>query len=134
MVLKFARMIGKNVITVNEAPGNISTRLIATLINEACEILMEGVAPAQCIDETMRIGYGLQYGPFELADMIGLDKMLKWMDNLHHEYGDQKFKASPVLKRLVRANFLGRESGRGFYRYVNGRIVEQNVSCAELSI
>ncbi len=131
-VCRFAKMIGKKVVTVNESPGNISTRLIVTLINEACEVLMEGVASIENIDDTMKLGYGLQFGPFELADRIGLDKILKYMDNLYQEFGLQKFKASPIIKRLVRANNLGRKSGKGFYKYDNETKITQNITCTEI--
>lgn len=131
-VCRFAKMIGKKVVTVNESPGNISTRLIVTLINEACEVLMEGVASIENIDDTMKIGYGLQFGPFELADRIGLDKILKYMDNLYQEFGLQKFKASPIIKRLVRANNLGRKTGKGFYKYERETKVSQNITCTEI--
>jgi len=120
-VKKFARTIDKKVITVNESPGNISTRLIIPLINEACEILMEGVATIEEIDETMRFGFGMQLGPFELADKSGLDKLDTWMDNLYEEFGDRRFKPSPLIKRLVRAGHLGRISGEGFYKYSDGK-------------
>lgn len=131
-VCRFATMIGKKVITINESPGNISTRLIVTLINEACEALMEGVASVENIDDTMKLGYGLQFGPFELADRIGLDKILKYMDNLYQEFGLHKFKASPIIKRLVRANNLGRKTGKGFYIYDKGKRTIQNISCTEI--
>jgi 3-hydroxybutyryl-CoA dehydrogenase len=131
-VCRFAKMIGKKVVTVNESPGNISTRLIVTLINEACEVLMEGVASIENIDDTMKIGYGMQFGPFELADRIGLDKILKYMDNLYQEFGLQKFKASPIIKRLVRANNLGRKTGKGFYKYEKEIKVSQNITCTEI--
>jgi 3-hydroxybutyryl-CoA dehydrogenase len=131
-VCRFAKMIGKKVVTVNESPGNISTRLIVTLINEACEVLMEGVASIESIDDTMKLGYGLQFGPFELADRIGLDKILKYMDNLYQEFGLQKFKASPIIKRLVRANNLGRKTGRGFYKYEREIKVAHNITLTEI--
>jgi 3-hydroxybutyryl-CoA dehydrogenase len=131
-VCRFANMIGKKVITVNESPGNISTRLIVTLINEACEALMEGVAQIESIDDTMKFGYGLKFGPFELADRIGLDKILKYMDNLYLEFGLQKFKASPIIKRLVRANNLGRKTGKGFYTYENEKKTGQNITSTEI--
>lgn len=122
-VKKFARAIGKKVIEVNESPGNISTRLIVPLINEACEILMERVATVAEIDETMKSGFGLMLGPFEMADKMGLDKVVKWMNNLYEEFGDMKYKVSPIIKRLVRANNLGRINGAGFYKYVDGKKV-----------
>ena len=130
-VCRFANMIGKKVITINESPGNISTRLIVTLINEACDALMEGVASTENIDDTMKYGFGLQFGPFELADRIGLDKILKYMDNLYQEFGLHKFKASPIIKRLVRSNNLGRKTNKGFYIYENGKKTGQNITCTE---
>jgi 3-hydroxybutyryl-CoA dehydrogenase len=87
------------------------------MVNEACEILMEGVGTKSDIDTTMRIGLGLSLGPFELADKVGLDKVERWMDNLYGEFGDIKYKASPIIKRHVRAHQYGRQSGRGFYEY-----------------
>ena len=72
------------------------------------------------------------YGPFELADRIGLDKILKWLDNLYSEFGDQKFKASPVIKRLVRLNYLGRKTNKGFYEYEDNKIVGVTLSTLEL--
>ncbi|MEA5110798.1 3-hydroxybutyryl-CoA dehydrogenase [bioreactor metagenome] len=117
VVNKLALLIGKRLISVNESAGNISTRMLVPLINEACEILMEGVATVSDIDETMKETSGLQLGPFEMADKIGLDKVLKWMENLYAEFGEHKYKPSPVLKRLVRANLVGRRVGEGFYLY-----------------
>jgi 3-hydroxybutyryl-CoA dehydrogenase len=115
--IKFANLIGKKVIPVKESPGIISTRLFVPLINEACEILMEGVGSMEDIDLTMRVGFGLPLGPFEMADKIGLDKILRWCENLYDEFGDLKYKSSPLLKKLVRANQWGRRTGRGFYEY-----------------
>lgn len=129
--IRFIKMLDKIPIPLNESLGNVSTRLIVTLINEACEILMEGVASVPQIDKTMKLGYGLQHGPFEMADRVGLDKVQKWMDNLYYEYGLQKFKASPILKRLVRANYLGRKVNKGFYKYENGSIISHAISATE---
>jgi 3-hydroxybutyryl-CoA dehydrogenase len=129
--VRFIKMLDKRPITLNESLGNVSTRLIVTLINEACEILMEGVASVPLIDMTMKLGYGLQHGPFEMADRVGLDKVQKWMDNLYYEYGLQKFKASPILKRLVRANYLGRKVSKGFYKYEDGKIISHAISATE---
>jgi 3-hydroxybutyryl-CoA dehydrogenase len=115
--IKFANLIGKKVIPVRESPGIISTRLFVPLINEACEILMEGVGKMEDIDLTMKVGFGLPLGPFEMADKIGLDKILRWCENLYDEFGDLKYKSSPLLKKMVRANQWGRRTGRGFYEY-----------------
>lgn len=116
-VLKFTKIIARTVIPVEESPGLISVRLFVPLINEACDIYMEGVSTLENIDKTMKHGFGLSLGPFEMADKIGLGKVVRWMDNLYAEYGDIKYKPSPVLKRLVRAQKLGRKYGEGFYKY-----------------
>ncbi|MFA6128862.1 MAG: 3-hydroxyacyl-CoA dehydrogenase NAD-binding domain-containing protein [Bacteroidales bacterium] len=125
-VKKFVKLIGKKMIPVVESPGLMSVRLFATLINEACEIYMEGVGTMEDIDLSVKTGLGLGMGPFELADKIGLDKVLRWLENLYNEFGDMKYKASPILKRMVRANQLGRITNQGFYKYdENG---QRNVS------
>lgn len=130
--VKFAHLIRKKVIPVKESPGIISTRLFVPLINEACEILMEGVGKMEDIDLTMKVGFGLPLGPFEMADKIGLDKILRWCENLYDEFGDLKYKASPLLKKLVRANQWGRRTGRGFYEYsTDGMKVNKNTSIEE---
>jgi 3-hydroxybutyryl-CoA dehydrogenase len=116
-VSKFITMLGKILVQVSESPGLISIRLFVAMVNEACEILMEGVGNKFDIDTTMRNGLGLSLGPFELADKVGLDKVERWMDNLYEEFGDIKYKASPLIKRHVRAHQYGRTSGKGFYVY-----------------
>jgi 3-hydroxybutyryl-CoA dehydrogenase len=125
VVKKFAGMIGKKVIEVNESPGNISTRMIVTMINEACTILTEGVASVADIDEVMMEVTGNTFGPFEMADKYGIDKILKWMDNLYREFGELKYRPSPIIKRMVRARMLGRRTGEGFYLWDgNNRIAK----------
>ncbi len=125
VVKKFAGMIGKKVININESPGNISTRMIVNMINEACAILTEGVASVADVDEVMMEVSGNAFGPFEMADKIGIDKILKWMDNLYREYGEMKYRPSPLIKRMVRANLVGRRVGEGFYRWEgNNRIIK----------
>lgn len=131
--IKFINMINRTPIHVNESAGNIATRMTVPMINEACNIFMEGIASPSDIDKAMKASFGYQYGPFELADKIGLDKVLRWMDNLYQEFSEQKYKASPIIKRLVRANHLGRKTEIGFYRYKNNTIVEQAVTCAQIN-
>lgn len=130
-IKRFASMINKTVIALHESPGNVSTRLIVPLINEACGLVMEGIATIPCIDKTMKAGFGMRFGPLELADRIGLDKILKYMDNLHAEYGEHKYKASPLIKRLVRDGFLGRKSEKGFYIYEEGKIAAPAITYTE---
>jgi len=133
LVCRFAKMIGKQPITVNESPGSVSTRLIVTLINEACNTLVEGVSSVENIDSIMKLGYGMQHGPFELADRIGLDKILRFMDHLYAEFGFSKFKASPLIKRLARAKHLGIRAGKGFYVYdANGYKTGMNVVSTQI--
>lgn len=116
-VSKFITMIGKTMVQVQESPGLISIRLFVSMVNEACEILMEGVGTKSDIDTTMRNGLGLTLGPFELADKVGLDKVERWMDNLYEEFGDIKYKASPIIKKHVRALQYGKITNKGFYDY-----------------
>ncbi|MCK9324942.1 MAG: 3-hydroxyacyl-CoA dehydrogenase NAD-binding domain-containing protein [Bacteroidales bacterium] len=124
-VKKFVSLIGKKMIPVQESPGLITVRLFSSLINEACEMYMEGVGAMEDIDISVRTGLGLGMGPFELADKIGLDKVVRWLENLYNEFGDLKYKANPLLKRLVRANRLGRITGQGFFQYdENGKRIE----------
>lgn len=120
-ISKFIKMVGKEMVVVQESPGNISTRMIVSMINEACSILLEGVASVEEIDKTIKNTTGYQTGPFELADNMGLIKVLRWMDNLYNEFGEFRFKPSPIIKRLVRAGLTGRLVGEGFYIYPDGK-------------
>ncbi|MEA3496583.1 MAG: 3-hydroxyacyl-CoA dehydrogenase family protein [Bacteroidota bacterium] len=129
---KFAKMLNKDIINVTASPGNISTRLIIPLINEACELLMEGVGTVSDIDKTLMKGYGMQSGPFTLADKIGLDKLVKWMNGLYNEFGDIKYKPSPLIKRLVRTKLYGKHVGEGFYLYSGGKRICKSGSIINL--
>ncbi len=114
---RLAKLLQKQVISVKEYPGVISTRLFIPLINEACTMLMQNIGTMEDIDKTLRIGFGSRLGPFEMADKIGLDKVLRWAENLYEEFGDLKYKASPLIKKLVRSNQIGRRNNHGFYTY-----------------
>lgn len=116
-VCKFVKLINRAIVPVEESAGLISIRIFVVCLNEACEILMEGVATLEDIDLTMRIGYGMRLGPFEVADKIGLDKVVRWMESIYGEFGDTKYKPSPYIKKLVRAKRLGITTGRGFYSW-----------------
>ena len=104
-------------IRVQEAPGFAVNRILIPVLNEACFALQEGVASSRDIDQAMKAGAGFPMGPFELADMIGLDVTLEVASVLHREMGDPKYRPSPILRRLVDAGHLGRKTGRGFYEY-----------------
>ncbi len=116
-VCKFVTLINRKIVPVQESAGLVSVRIYVVLLNEACEILMEGISNIEDIDQTMKIGFGMRLGPFELADKMGLDKILRWMDNIYNEFGDIRYKPNPYLRKLVRAKHLGIESGDGFYKY-----------------
>ncbi len=126
-VCQFVTLINRKIVQVQESAGLVSVRMFVVLLNEACEILMEGISNVEDIDKTMKIGFGMRLGPFEVADIMGLDKILRWMDNIYNEFGDIRYKPNPYLRKLVRAKHLGVESGEGFYKYdENGKIIVQN--------
>jgi len=116
-VMALMERLGRTGVEVFESPGYITTRLIIPLINEACQVLMEGVASAEDIDTAMRLGFEMPRGPLEIADRIGLDTVLVMAERLWREYGDLKYRPAPILKKLVRAGHLGVETGEGFFKY-----------------
>ncbi len=116
-VMGFAKLLGKEPVLVNEAPGFIVNRMLIPMINEAIGILAEGVATADEIDKAMRFGANHPIGPLALADLIGNDVNLSIMETLHNETGDPKYRAHALLRKMVRANHLGRKTGQGFYKY-----------------
>ncbi len=109
--------IGKTPVQVNEAAGFAVNRLLITMINEACYEVMEGVASIEDIDTAMKLGCNHPMGPLELGDYIGLDVCLAIMDVLYTEFEDSKYRACPLLRKMVRAGKLGCKSGQGFYSY-----------------
>jgi len=124
VVKSFAAKIGKTPVEVYEYPGFVTTRAIVPLLNEAMYILLEGVATAHDIDTAMRLGYNFQYGPLEMADMMGLDEVLAWMETLWKTLGEPRYRACPILRKLVRERKLGKKTGEGFYKYdENGKII-----------
>ncbi len=116
-IKSFAAKIGKTPVEVYEYPGYVTTRSIVPLLNEAMYILLEGVATAKDIDTAMKLGYGFQYGPLEMADMMGLDEVLAWMETLWKTLGEPRYRACPILRKLVREKKLGKKTGEGFYKY-----------------
>lgn len=124
-VLTFVKLVNRQAIPVEESAGLISIRLYMSLLNEACEVLLEGVSSMTNIDTVWKIGFGMRFGPFELADLLGIDKVNRWMENLYAEFGDPNYMPSPVIKKLHRAKRFGRHVGWGFYKYdEKGNIIE----------
>ncbi|GAB6004174.1 3-hydroxybutyryl-CoA dehydrogenase [Geobacillus vulcani] len=112
-----ARKLGKVPVEVNDFPGFISNRVLMPMINEAIYALYEGVATKEAIDEVMKLGMNHPMGPLTLADFIGLDTCLYIMGTLHEGFGDDKYRPCPLLRKYVKAGWLGRKTGRGFYTY-----------------
>jgi len=100
-----------------ESPGGITSRILGVMLNEAIFVLAEGVASAEDIDTAMKLGANLPIGPLHLIDLIGLDVHLAKMETFYKEFGDTKYRPHPVLRKMVRAGFLGRKAGRGFFTY-----------------
>ncbi|MFN8591467.1 MAG: 3-hydroxyacyl-CoA dehydrogenase NAD-binding domain-containing protein [Thermomicrobiales bacterium] len=115
--VNFAIGLGKTPVVVSDAPGFVANRILLPMINEAIFTLQEGVASAADIDRVMKLGMAHPMGPLALADLIGLDICLDILDTLHRDFGDDKYRAAPLLKRMVAAGRLGRKTGQGFFEY-----------------
>ncbi len=109
--------VGKEPVTVSEAPGFVVNKILVPMINEGIGLLETGVASAADIDKAMKLGANHPMGPLELGDLIGLDVCLAIMDTLYNETHDPKYKAALLLRKMVRAGDLGRKTGKGFYDY-----------------
>jgi 3-hydroxybutyryl-CoA dehydrogenase len=117
-VKELSEKLGKTPVEVNDSPGFVSNRILMPMINEAIYCVMEGVAKPEDIDTVMKLGMAHPMGPLALADFIGLDVCLAIMNVLHDGLGDTKYRACPLLKKMVAAGRLGKKSAEGFYKYV----------------
>ena len=120
-IVDLATAIGKTPVQVNEAAGFVVNRILIPMINEAAFIKMEGVSNIEGIDAAMKLGANHPMGPLELGDFVGLDICLAIMDVLYAETGDSKYRACPLLRKMVRGGNLGVKTGRGFYKYNEDR-------------
>jgi len=111
------KTLGKVPVEVNDFPGFVSNRILMPMINEAIYTLYEGVATKEAVDEVMKLGMNHPMGPLTLADFIGLDTCLYIMETLHEGFGDDKYRPCPLLRKYVKAGWVGKKSGRGFYSY-----------------
>lgn len=116
-IYALSQAIGKTPVSVEEAPGFVVNRILVPMINEGIGILADGVATKEEIDTAMKLGANHPMGPLELGDLIGLDVCLAIMEVLYSEFGDPKYRPHTLLRKMVRANLLGRKTGKGFYEY-----------------
>ncbi|MFZ3332532.1 MAG: 3-hydroxybutyryl-CoA dehydrogenase [Candidatus Acidiferrales bacterium] len=117
ITMSLCEKLEKKPVAVNDAPGFVSNRVLMPLINEAAFAVMEGVATPEAVDAVMKTGMNHPMGPLELADFIGLDVCVNILEVLQTGFGDPKYRACPLLRKYVAAGWLGRKSGRGFYKY-----------------
>lgn len=116
----FWRGLGYEPVEVADGPGLVRARVVCCLINEAVSALMEGVASAEDIDKAMQLGTNYPYGPLAWADHLGLDMVLGVMTGLYEEWGEDRYRPAPLLRRMVAAGKLGKKVGEGFYSYPAG--------------
>jgi len=117
LVYEFSKAIGKEPVKTKDIPGFIVNRILVPMLNEAVFALEDGVGSAEDIDKAMKLGTNHPLGPLALIDLIGLDVTLDVMDVFYREFQDSKYRAAPLLRQMVRASWLGRKSGKGFYEY-----------------
>ena len=116
-VSEIATSLGKTPVEVSDYPGFVANRVLMPMINEAVYCVMEGVATPEAVDTVMKLGMNHPMGPLALADLIGLDVCLSILEVLHGGLGDPKYRACPLLRKMVASGRLGRKTGRGFYEY-----------------
>ncbi|MDR1517352.1 MAG: 3-hydroxyacyl-CoA dehydrogenase family protein [Dysgonamonadaceae bacterium] len=124
----FSKLIGYEPHKISESNGNVSLRLMVSMLNEACQILLEGISSMADIEETFTIIYGQRYGIFRLADIVGIERLVSLMETMFNDFGDKKYKPNPILWKLYRSNQLGVRTRKGFYIYdENEKPIGENI-------
>ena len=113
----FAQLIKYKPHRINESNGNVSLRLLVTMLNEACQMLLERVSSMESIEETFTIIYGQRFGIFQMADIVGIERLVTLMEAMFNDFGEKHYKPNPILWKLYRSNQLGVRTGKGFYVY-----------------
>jgi len=113
--LDFGKSIGKETVVVKDSPGFISNRILPLAMNEGAKLLEEGLASMEDIDKIVRLSFNWPMGPFELCDLVGVDVAVDLLEGIYQQTGWERYKPSPLLKRMVEIGYLGRKTGKGFY-------------------
>lgn len=113
--LDFARAIGKEPVVVKDSPGFVTNRIIPLVMNEAAKLLEEDLASMEDIDSIVRLSFNWPMGPFQLSDLVGVDVAVDLLEGIYQQTGWERYKPTPLLKRMVEIGYLGRKTGKGFY-------------------
>ena len=125
-VIQFAKLINYEPINVHESNGLVGMRIMVILLNESCQMVLENVAKMEDINRLTIVDYGMRLGIFQMADIIGIEKLVDVMEDMFEEYGDRKYKPNPILWRLLKTQQLGMHTKRGFFIYEDDRIIGTN--------
>jgi 3-hydroxybutyryl-CoA dehydrogenase len=116
VTLGFVKSLGKETVVVKDSPGFVTNRIITLVINEAAKLLEEGLASIEDIDKIERLSHNWPMGPFELADLVGIDVLVDLLEGVYQQTGWERYKPAPILKRMVELGYTGRKAGKGFYQ------------------
>ena len=114
--LDFVKSLGKETVVVKDSPGFVTNRIITLVMNEAAKLLEENLASIQDIDKIEKLSHNWPMGPFELADMVGIDVLVDLLEGVYQQTGWERYKPAPILKRMVELGYTGRKVGKGFYQ------------------
>jgi len=114
--LDFVNSLGKETVVVKDSPGFVTNRIVTLVLNEAAKLLEENLASIEDIDKIEKLSHNWPMGPFELADMVGIDVVVDLLEGIYQQTGWERYKPAPLLKRMVEIGYTGRKAGKGFYQ------------------